>query len=152
VQDGTRRYVTFIDTSYEEVWDALTAAARHADWNVAPCLQFGNRTGGRCVWGEPGRPVISGRVVSWRPSRGTFAHTFSFTGTEFANEPESLVEWEAEEQGEVVSVSLSHHLGGRRERPRTRSIVEDGWFLVLARLKTLLETGEPMPWPAGPDE
>ena len=149
MQNGMRRYLTFIDAPYDDVWEALTAAPRHAHWNVAPCLQFGKRTGGRCLWGENGRPVIEGRITSWKPSKGVLAHSFAFT---FAREPESLVEWEVEEQGEIVSVSICHHLGARRERPRTREIVEDGWFLVLARLKTLLETGEAMPWPGGTPE
>ena len=148
MQDGVREYLTYVHAAYDDVWDALTSADRHAEWNVAPCLCFGRRSGARCAWGEPGNPVIVGRVTSWKPTTGAFAHTFSFT---FSDEPDSLVEWEIEEQGEVVSVTVRHHLGSRRERPQTRGIVEGSWFLVLARLKTLLETGGPMPWPAGPD-
>lgn len=147
MQDGTREYVTYVDASYDDVWEALVTPERHADWNVAPCLAFGHRSGARCQWGEPDKAVIEGRITSWRPAKGSFAHTFRFT---FSDEPESLVEWEVEEQGEVVSLTVRHALGGGRERPQTRSLVEDGWFLVLARLKTLLETGGPMPWPTGP--
>ena len=148
MQDGTREYVTYVDAAYDDVWDALTNGDRHVHWNVAPCLAFGHRTGARCAWGEPHKAVIEGRVTAWRPAKGSFAHTFRFT---IFNEPESTVEWEVEEQGEVVSLTVRHALGAKRERPQTRSIVESSWFLVLARLKTLLETGEPMPWPAGPE-
>jgi uncharacterized protein YndB with AHSA1/START domain len=147
VPDGIREYVTYIDAQYDDVWEAITNCERHADWNVAPCLAFGHRTGARCAWGEPAKPVIEGKVTAWRPAKGSFSHTFRFA---FYDEPESTVEWEVEEQGEVVSVTVRHDLGPKRERPKTRSIVEGSWFLVLARLKTLLETGGPMPWPTGP--
>jgi hypothetical protein len=52
--------------------------------------------------------------------------------------------------GEVVWVEVRHLF--EEEAPETQAIVTDGWTLVLARLKTLLETGKPMPWPESEEE
>ncbi|MDQ4075707.1 MAG: SRPBCC domain-containing protein [Chloroflexota bacterium] len=135
------RAATYVHASFEEVWKALTRPERQAEWYIAPCLDFGWEPGERVAWGRDGALIIEGRVASWQPAT-SFAHTFELTRLD---EPTSFVEWQVLPQGEVVWVEVKHHFPD--EAPETQAIVTDGWTVVLARLKTLLETGEPMPWP-----
>ncbi len=140
------RAATYIRASYEEVWKALTRPDRQGSWYVAPCLAFGWEEGERVAWGQPGAPTIEGELTAWEPAIA-FAHTFEFTRFD---EPQSFVEWQIHPQGEVVWVEVKHHF--TEEAPETQAIVTDGWTVVLARLKTLLETGDPMPWPEWEEE
>ncbi|MGH2544090.1 MAG: SRPBCC domain-containing protein, partial [Ardenticatenaceae bacterium] len=124
-----------------EVWKALTRLDRQGEWYVAPCLAFGWERGERVAWGQPNAPVIEGKLVTWQPAT-YLAYSFEFTRLD---EPASLVEWQVLPQGEVVWVEVKQRFP--EEAPETQAIVTDGWTLVLARLKTLLETGQPLPWP-----
>jgi uncharacterized protein YndB with AHSA1/START domain len=59
----------------------------------------------------------------------------------------SRVTYLIEKRGEVCRLTVTHELS---EAPKTAQHVgQDGWQLVLSGLKTLLETGQPMPMPAG---
>lgn len=137
----------YIQATQDAVWTALTEPEWHEDWFVAPCQAFGRRKGARCAWGEePGAPTMVGTVVAYRPAAGQVSHSFSFT---FLDEPESQVEWFVEQQGRATLVWLRHHLDD--DHAATREIVYAGWFLVLSRLKTLVETGKPMGLPAEVD-
>lgn len=134
------RAATYLVAPYDAVWSALTRPERQGAWYVAPCLAFGWEEGARVAWGHE-EPVIEGKLTAWQPA-SHFAHTFEFTRLD---EPPSLVEWHVMSLGEVVWVEVKHHLD--EEAVETQAIVTDGWITVLARLKTLLETGSPMPWP-----
>jgi uncharacterized protein YndB with AHSA1/START domain len=85
--------------------------------------------------------VIEGKLRTWQPAT-YLSYSFEFTRLD---EPTSIVEWEVLPQGEVVWVEVRHTFPD--DAPETQAIVTDGWTLVLARLKTLLESGESLPWP-----
>ena len=55
------------------------------------------------------------------------------------------VEFEIVEFGATVLVTARHDVTGA---PETEAMISEvGWAKPLSRLKTLLETGTPMPWP-----
>ncbi len=135
---------TWVHAPYDAVWHALARADGYAGWGSAPCLEFGARPGDPVVFGTPERVVYMGEIVRIERGRG-LAHTFRFVGFGF-EEPASRVEIAVVEQGAVVHVAVDHDCAGA---PRTREIIGPlGWAKSLARLKTLLETGRPMPWPS----
>lgn len=133
---------TYIHAPYDSVWTRFTEVDAFADWFSAPGLAFGDTPGDSLAWGEPGAPVYGGMLERLEKGRG-LAFTFAFT---FVDPPEeSRVEVDIVEQGEVVWVRLRHDC---RDAPRTAGIISPvGWTKSLSRLKTLLETGRPMPWP-----
>lgn len=139
------RAATYIYAPYEALWRTLTRPEAHADWHVAPCLTFGWEIGDRVAWGVDD-PVIEGELRLWEPAT-RFAHSFAFT---YLDEPPSVVRWEVQALGEIVWVEVKHEF--REEALETQAVITDGWSLVLARLKSLLETGETMPWPEWEDE
>ncbi|MCB0076857.1 MAG: SRPBCC domain-containing protein [Anaerolineales bacterium] len=140
------RAATYIHAPYELVWRTLTRPEYHDRWHVAPCLAFGTEAGDRVAWGVDEESEIEGTLFRWEPATG-FAHSFAFTKL---GEPASVVEWQVQPLGELVWVEIKHDFP--EEALETQAIITDGWTLVLARLKTLLEVGEPMPWPEWDDE
>src|SRR5439155_13679355 len=58
-----------------------------------------------------------------------------------AVEPRSKVTFEIEQLGELVKLTVLHDQLGET----TASMISRGWPRVLSDLKTLLETGEPLP-------
>ena len=111
---------------------------------------------------EPSDFAIGSRIKSWSPDRSQlwtdnevleydpprrFAHTWrSLYDPETATEPESRVTWEVEAMPEgYARLTLVHdRLDGS---PKTAASVR-GWSYILSSLKTLLETGEPLPPPS----
>jgi len=136
---------TYVDADYEEVWRAFTTAEGYAPWYSTPCRAFGGAAGEACVWAVGRRVTCRGTVQRLERGRG-LAHTFAFEGFGFDEGP-TVVEIDVVQQGPVVLVAVTHDCRGA---PRTRDLITAvGWAKNLARLKTLLETGEVMPWPEG---
>jgi hypothetical protein len=63
---------------------------------------------------------------------------------ELAHEAASRVEWTVEYAGKgLTRVRLVH--GNLEQSPLTWENVKDGWVWILNSMKTLLETGQPLP-------
>lgn len=144
--DATQVYQLYIRASAEEVWDAIT------DPKVIARFHFGAQN-------DPSDFAVGSRIKSWSPDRSRlwthnqvlafdpprrFAHTWrSLYDPDLAAEPESRVTWDVEPvPGGYARLTLTHdRLDGS---PRTAAHVR-GWSYILSNLKTLLETGEPLP-------
>lgn len=146
---ATQVYQLYIRASADEVWQAITDPAYISRFH------FGAQN-------EPSDFAIGSRIKSWSPDRSQlwtdnevleydpprrFAHTWrSLYDPETATEPESRVTWEVEAMPEgYARLTLVHdRLDGS---PKTAASVR-GWSYILSSLKTLLETGEPLPPPS----
>lgn len=135
----------YIAADYDAVWAKLTTAEEFVSWYSMGGLAFPHEVGGELTWGPPGRVMIRGELRRIEKGRG-FAHSFRFRGLGFDDEPASEVSWDVVQQGPVVLVRVRH---AAKDAPETMAMIgELGWAKSLNRLKTLLETGKPMPWPA----
>jgi len=133
----------YIAAEYDTVWSHFTDADAYAAWYSAPCRSFGARAGQACEWADDERVYYRGTVESIEKGRG-LRHTFQFAMFDFG-EPPTPVDIEIIPSGETVLVRIRHDVTGA---PQTRDVITDvGWQKSLSRLKTLLETGSPMPWP-----
>ena len=136
--------IAYVRAPYDEVWSRLTTSEGYAGWYSMGGRTFPTEVGGELEWGTAERVLIRGRLESIEKGKG-FVHTFQFRGLGFDDEPETRVAWTVEQQGPVVLVRVRHTAEGA---PETMAMIGDvGWAKSLSRLKTLLETGEPMPWP-----
>jgi uncharacterized protein YndB with AHSA1/START domain/DNA-binding transcriptional ArsR family regulator len=136
-------YQIFIKASPEQVWEGITSpafTARYFDRVEAELVP-----GGDCRWvGADGKTVVSGRTLeAERPRR--FVHTWRTQwNAVLAADPPSRVTWEIEPAGPgVVRLTVTHD-DFPGETATFREVAR-GWPLVLSSLKTLLETGEPLP-------
>ena len=140
-----RTAVVYIAAGYDEVWTKLTTAEAFAGWYSMGGISFPQVVDEELQWGPPGRVMIRGKLRRIEKGSG-FAHSFQFRGLGFDEEPESEVSWDVLQQGPVVLVRVRHTARGA---PETMAMIgELGWAKSLNRLKTLLETGKAMPWPA----
>jgi len=137
-------YVTYIATTPETVWEALTRPEFTRQYFAGFSVDVEPRQGGAFLLRYPdGRVHISGRVIEWSPPR-RFSCTWVIEGmADFRGLPESLVSYEIEQAGGAVKLTMTEAhswavpdavlAGGR-----------SGWPAILSSLKSVLETGEPL--------
>ena len=143
-------YQIFIAATPDQVWTAIT----DSDWTrrYFHSVSFV----GPLVAGQPyatvvedGRPAVDGMVEELTPpapgAPGRFVQTWHVLyDAAMAEEPPSRVEWTVEEAGEgLTRVRVVH--GDLAQSPLTWANVRTGWVWVLDSMKTLLETGSPLP-------
>jgi uncharacterized protein YndB with AHSA1/START domain len=135
-------YVTYIESSPERVWDALTDADLTAEYwghsNVSD-WQAGSSWEHRRADGSGIADVIGTVLESVRPHRLTM--TFDAPGDTPPEGP-SRVAFDIEPYHEIVRLTVTHeNLAG----PDALEAVSAGWPAVCANLKSLLETGHVLP-------
>jgi len=139
------QYEIYIRATPEQVWEALLDPAFTRQYF------HGTAFDRPPVQGEPfqtllpdGSPAVDGTIEVLDPPR-RLVHTWhTLYDAELAAEPVSRVEWHVEPAGEgLTRLRLLH--GDLAQSPKTWANVEHGWVWILDGLKTLLETGEPLP-------
>jgi uncharacterized protein YndB with AHSA1/START domain len=97
-----------------------------------------------------GQPAIDGTIEVLEPPHRMVMTWHVLYDAAMEAEPPSRVEWTLSEAGEgLTQVDLVH--GDLARSPLTWENVRLGWVWVLDGLKTLIETGEPLPAPARAD-
>ena len=131
-------YVTYIETSAEQLWRALTDAnftERYwfghrvtSDWTVGSAYRFVNQD----------KPMVEGKVLVSDPPR-RLAYSWDVVKEGAAREPTSRVTFDLVPRGNVIKLVVTHD--EIEERGTTLRDVSAGWPMVLASLKSILETG-----------
>ena len=137
-------YVTYIRTTPEELWAALTTPEFmkkywfgmnfETDWNVGSPWKL--------VFPD-GRVADTGEIVEIeRPRRLVLRWRNEFR-SDLQEEGYARCVIEIEPAGEVVKLTITHDI----EKPDSKLIgaVSVGWPKILSSLKTLLETGTALP-------
>jgi uncharacterized protein YndB with AHSA1/START domain len=145
-------YVTYIRTTPEKLWQALTdpeftclywSGTRHesewkpgASWRIL--IPDGRvADGGEVLEIDPPRRLVISWRNEWRP--------------ELRAEGYSRLTYELEKLDDSVKLTIIHEV----DKPDSKFLkaVSNGWPRILASLKSLLETGEPLEgtrhWPKG---
>lgn len=149
-------YTTYIATTPEQLWQALTERAfTERYWGVALTSDW--TAGARVTWEFAGATMDDRDqvvLVADRPRRLSYtwhAVTPAFIDavggeddewTAAAAEPLSQVTFDIEPAGAMVKLTVTH--GGFGPGSVIRDGVSQGWPSILSSLKTLLETGEPL--------
>jgi uncharacterized protein YndB with AHSA1/START domain len=129
--DGARRAVRFerrYDAPPAEVWSALTEPERLARW-LAPA-ELEPHAGG-VVAARFDETTVTGRVLAWEPP-SLLEYEWRFEG-----EPESVVRFELEPDGDGTLLVLDHRLLA----PEQAVGYGAGWHAHLDALRDLLEGG-----------
>lgn len=160
-------YTTFIDTTPERLWQALTDPAftrrywggleLDSDWRVGSPVLLRSAPGEATE--DHGQVVLESDpyrrlAYSWHNYQPAHAELFGWSAERFAElvrEPRTRVAFDIEEAGPVVRLTVTHEgFAGQTEMYHAVSGGLDqsgGWPHLLANLKTLLETGTPLPEP-----
>jgi uncharacterized protein YndB with AHSA1/START domain len=133
-------YVTYIRTTPEELWKALTSPqfmkqywfGMHCESQWRPGASWQLRF-------EDGRIADSGEIVEAEPAKRLVIKWRNEFRPELQAEGYSLCTMALEPRGEAVKLTITHEM----EQPGTKFIeaVSGGWPLILSNLKSLLETG-----------
>ena len=135
-------YVTYIESSPERVWQALTSADLSAQYwghsNVSD-WQPGSSWEHRRVDGSGIADVVGTIIESTPPKR--LALTFGAPGEEAPGGP-TVVTFDIEPHHEIVRLTVTHENLASQDALDAISV---GWPAVFANLKSLLETGHVLP-------
>jgi uncharacterized protein YndB with AHSA1/START domain len=136
-------YVTYIRTTPDRLWSALTDAefmtqywfGMHCDsqWTAGSAWRLVSPNGevfdaGEIVEADPPRRL----VIRWRHQNRA----------ELKAEGDSLCTMELEPTGTAVKLSITHTI--ERDASKLITAVSGGWPKILSNLKSLLETGSPV--------
>jgi uncharacterized protein YndB with AHSA1/START domain len=143
-------YQIYIAATPEQVWTAITDSEWTRRYFHGTAYSEPPEQGGpyRTVVAD-GRPAVDGVVEEMQPPSmgrpGRFVHTWhTLYDPDLAGERASRVEWTVERAGEgLTRVRLVH--ANLEQSPLTWENVKDGWIWILDSMKTLLETGRPLP-------
>jgi uncharacterized protein YndB with AHSA1/START domain len=134
-------YVSYIRTTREKLWSALTA-----DMEFMKQYWFGIRCESRWTAGSSWRMVRAdggvcdaGEIVESEPPRRLVIRWRHQDRPELEAEGDSLCTMELEPIGPAVKLSITHTI--ERERSKFIEAVSGGWPKILSNLKSLLETG-----------
>lgn len=150
-------YVTYIATTPEQAWTALTEPAFTTRyWGVA--LRSEWTTGAPITWELPNDVTITddAQVVLAADPPRRLSYTWHAITEEFGRaydadpeflaaasaEPRSRVTFDVEPHGDAVKLTVTHD--GFAPGSVIQEGVSGGWPEIVASLKTLLETGEPL--------
>ncbi len=141
-------YVTYIRTTPEKLWDALTkpeftraywfGVSHECDWEVGSPW--------RLVFSD-GRLADSGEVLEIdRPRRLVLSWRNEFR-PEVKAEGYSRATFAIEQAGDMVKLTVTHEID--RQGSKFIEAVSGGWPIILSSLKSLLETGKALErWPS----
>lgn len=129
--------VTYIRATPAAIWDAIVNPEMTRQYYYGGRVQPDLKVGGRFYYLDPeGQVNLDGEVVEIEPPR-KLVTTFRAM---WAPEGEvTRVTYEIESMGEMSKLTLTHF-----DAAKAMAGVEEGWPLILAGLKTLLETGKPL--------
>jgi uncharacterized protein YndB with AHSA1/START domain len=136
-------YVTYIRTTPEKLWQALTDTAftreywwgmfLESDWKVGSswAMKFAD-----------GRPNTSGEVLESDPPHRLVLDWRNEFNVEVIGDGPARATFDIEQMGEMVKLTVTHEGGAK-----LIEVVSGGWPKVLASLKSFIETGKALPNP-----
>ena len=133
-------FATYIRTTPAKLWDALTNPEMTRQYYYNSRVLTDLRVGGKFAYeGPDGQINLDGEIIEIVPERKlvtTFKATWAPDG-----EP-TRIEFEIEPMGEACKLTMTHY-----DYAKAKAGVEMGWPMIVAGLKTLLETGKPLNLP-----
>lgn len=136
-----RVLLTFIAAPPEKAWALLTDPDRTPEWFMGHRMEVGQAIGDRFQVLAPGGKLhIRGEVLAIDPPRRLMVSwQDSITGL-----PPIEVEWLIESAGEATRLTV-HEYHHAEVPEKWLKAGREGWSLILAVMKTMLETGKSFP-------
>lgn len=134
-------YVTYIRTTPEKLWEALTSAdVGQKYWRGARPEAEWKKGGAWNLVFPDGRVADSGEIVDYDPAKRLAIRWRNQWKPEFNAEGWSLCVFEIEAAAEAVKLTVDHSIDVANSG--FIGAVSTGWPQILSNLKSLLETGD----------
>ncbi len=134
-------YVTYIRTTPEKLWQALTDQQFISQYWFDMIIECAWQVGSPWKMAFPdGRLADTGKIIEIDPPRRMIIHWQHEWKPELKAEGPSRCTIELEPTGEAVKLTITHEI----EQPQAKLIgaVSGGWPRIISNLKSLLETGQ----------
>ena len=138
-------YVTYIETTPEKLWQALTSSEFTRQYWFGSEIRSDWKVGSPVALVMSGRTTDTGEILEADPPRRL---SYSFKHQKYAelrDEPISRVVFTLEPFGQLVKLTVLHD--GFVEGGKYLGAISNGWPAILSGLKSLLETGKVLPIP-----
>jgi uncharacterized protein YndB with AHSA1/START domain len=134
-------YVSYIRTTPEKLWSALTDDVEFMKqyWFGVHCESQWTAGSSWKMVSPQGQILDAGEIVEAEPPRRLVIRWQNQFKPELKAEGESLCTMELEPSGTAVKLSITHTI--EREPSKFIEAVSGGWPKVISNLKSLLETG-----------
>ena len=132
-------YVTYIETTPEKLWEALTSSEFSKRYWFGTEVRSDWKVGSPFALVTDGKTSDTGEILIADPPRRlafTFKHELF---EEMRDEPATKVVFTIEPFGEIVKLTVTHE--GFAADSKLLGAVSNGWPAILSGLKSLLETG-----------
>lgn len=133
-------YVTYIETTPEKLWEALTSSAFTRQYWFGAEVRSDWKVGAPFALSLDGEITDSGEILEADPPRRLSYSFKHHKYEELRHEPISRVVFTLETFGPVVRLTVLHD--GFIEGGKYLGAVSNGWPAILSQLKSLLETGK----------
>jgi uncharacterized protein YndB with AHSA1/START domain len=134
-------HVTFIKTTPERLWQALTDGAMTKKYYFGSTVKSDWRNGSTYAFTDSnGELEIEGEVVEADRPRKLITTFRGVWNDEVRKDKPTMATFEIEPMGDVCKLTVIH--SGFEGETATYRQVTGGWPLIVASMKSLLETGE----------
>lgn len=135
-------YVSYIETTPEKLWEALTSSEFTRQYWFGAEVRSDWKVGAPFALSLDGEVTDSGEILEADPPR-RLSYSFKHHKYEaLRDEPISRVVFTIEPFGPVVRLTVLHD--GFIEGGKYLGAISNGWPAILSQLKSLLETGKPL--------
>ena len=137
-------YVTYIETTPEKLWDALTKSefSERYWWGTKVLSNW--KVGSPFALEWRGTVTDTGVIVEADPPR-RLCYTWSNASEEFRNERPSRVTFVLEPYGKLVKLTLTHE--DFEQDSKMLQGISKGWPAIMSSLKSMLESGQALDVP-----
>ena len=133
-------YVTYIRTTPEKLWHALTTAGVISQYWFGLSIESDWKVGSTWKMYSGGSLMDSGEILESVPQKRLVRRWLNEWKPELKAEGDSRCVYEIEPIGQAAKLTITHSI----DRPNSKFIeaVSVGWPMCMSNLKSLLETGK----------
>lgn len=130
-------FETYIRTTPKALWQALTTPEMTRQYYYGSDVSADLRPGGRIFYtAQNGEVNLDGEVIEAIPEKKLVT---TFKAAWAPDGETTRIMFEIEPLGEACRLRMTHY-----DYEKSKAGVETGWPIIVAGLKTLLETGRPL--------
>ena len=138
-------YQIIIKAPQEGVWEAITKPEFTSRYYYSSTLKTDLTVGSPFTYHMPdSSPIVEGEVMASEPPN-RLVHTYHSPWPPMNEDAPTKVTWELESMPRSVTKVTVVHEDFQGKTATYTGLQGGGWTWILSNMKTLLETGEPMP-------